>query len=543
MIFKRKSKDKTNEIIKNKIVFEDNYCKLYFNGKTISEENVSWTIDEEGTNEIINDSELLFKLRDNELEPSPDFQVFEWLRADGTYIMEGEPILFIQKGNPEIYKGVFKKVWLGLPIKSPATGYLQIDKQTGNEVKDGDLVFRIDTVKEEPADNENFQYLFNRFDIPENIRLGAKDVWHPHDKPIYISEWLIENGQYVKAETPILKIKCGSTVKTYFEYILPANKSGFVSFARFIPKEYPSIYGKIKQKEHLYTIFNAVEDKFYNKYKIETDDFSGDKSLIWEVIGGLDRPFNADNFSPIGGIHLNSMEGKDIFVAINNIKGLDYLVIYYFSNELKLQKSDKILFLFENGEIISFEFSTRGAKSVSSWKHLNEIKVPITIKELNAFANSKLNKWKIEKDKNDETITGDVGNSWYSAQDIQAIFQNMVTEYFEVLNTQFANYKPVSETVPNESPSKDETCFVYLMVDTTNNFYKIGISNKPLYREKTLQSEKPTIELICSKEFPSRTIAESIEKALHGAFASKRIRGEWFDLDAQEIYGIKKTLT
>ena len=80
------------------------------------------------------------------------------------------------------------------------------------------------------------------------------------------------------------------------------------------------------------------------------------------------------------------------------------------------------------------------------------------------------------------------------------------------------------------------------MIDTTNNFYKIGISNEPIYREKTLQSEKPTIELICSKEFPSRTIAESIEKALHEAFATKRIRGEWFNLDIQEVEEIKNTL-
>jgi hypothetical protein len=80
------------------------------------------------------------------------------------------------------------------------------------------------------------------------------------------------------------------------------------------------------------------------------------------------------------------------------------------------------------------------------------------------------------------------------------------------------------------------------MIDTTNNFHKIGISNFPEYREKTLQSDKPTIELICSKKFPSRKIAESIEKALHTTFAEKRIRGEWFELNENEIDQIKETL-
>ena len=80
------------------------------------------------------------------------------------------------------------------------------------------------------------------------------------------------------------------------------------------------------------------------------------------------------------------------------------------------------------------------------------------------------------------------------------------------------------------------------MIDTTNNFHKIGISNNPRYREHTLQSDKPTIELLCAKEYPSRIIAESIEAALHKAYANKRIRGEWFNLEPVDIEEIKQTL-
>jgi hypothetical protein len=80
------------------------------------------------------------------------------------------------------------------------------------------------------------------------------------------------------------------------------------------------------------------------------------------------------------------------------------------------------------------------------------------------------------------------------------------------------------------------------MIDTTNSFHKLGISNKPQYREKTLQADKPTIELLCSKEFPNRKIAESIEKSLHMTFDNKRIRGEWFELDEKEVEDIIETL-
>lgn len=90
---------------------------------------------------------------------------------------------------------------------------------------------------------------------------------------------------------------------------------------------------------------------------------------------------------------------------------------------------------------------------------------------------------------------------------------------------------------------KDDACYVYLMVDTTNGFHKIGISNHPDYREKTLQSEKPTIERICAKKYPSQLIAQSIENALHTAFSSKRIRGEWFDLTDDEVAQIIATLS
>jgi hypothetical protein len=72
---------------------------------------------------------------------------------------------------------------------------------------------------------------------------------------------------------------------------------------------------------------------------------------------------------------------------------------------------------------------------------------------------------------------------------------------------------------------------------------KIGISNRPEYRERTLQSEKPTIELLCAKQYPSRTIAEAIEGALHKAFGEKRLRGEWFNLSDQDVIDLKITLS
>jgi len=68
----------------------------------------------------------------------------------------------------------------------------------------------------------------------------------------------------------------------------------------------------------------------------------------------------------------------------------------------------------------------------------------------------------------------------------------------------------------------------YILKDETNNFYKIGKSVNPIIREKTLQSEKPTIKMI-------KVFNKDIEKELHNKYKEFRVRGEWFDLNKIQI--------
>ena len=74
---------------------------------------------------------------------------------------------------------------------------------------------------------------------------------------------------------------------------------------------------------------------------------------------------------------------------------------------------------------------------------------------------------------------------------------------------------------------------VYVMIDKNTGYYKIGRSKNPKYREITLQSEKPTIEMIHTFEAKNED-----EKNLHLLFQNKRIRGEWFDLSGSDLYTI-----
>lgn len=90
--------------------------------------------------------------------------------------------------------------------------------------------------------------------------------------------------------------------------------------------------------------------------------------------------------------------------------------------------------------------------------------------------------------------------------------------------------------------TRKEECYVYLMKDLRNNCYKIGISNEPVKRERTLQSEQPRMELVAAKKYVNRKIALNIEKALHETYKHKRKRGEWFLLDDEDIQEITTTL-
>ena len=79
--------------------------------------------------------------------------------------------------------------------------------------------------------------------------------------------------------------------------------------------------------------------------------------------------------------------------------------------------------------------------------------------------------------------------------------------------------------------------FVYVMQNRRNGFFKIGFSKKPSFREKTLQSEEPEVEMI----FAYKGTIE-LEKKIHDKYSRKRIRGEWFSLNEEDLESIKLML-
>jgi len=68
----------------------------------------------------------------------------------------------------------------------------------------------------------------------------------------------------------------------------------------------------------------------------------------------------------------------------------------------------------------------------------------------------------------------------------------------------------------------------YLMKDKNNGLYKIGYSNNPKNREKTLQSEKPNTLMV-------KVWDDNIEYKLHNLYKDVRVRGEWFQLNPIQV--------
>lgn len=82
---------------------------------------------------------------------------------------------------------------------------------------------------------------------------------------------------------------------------------------------------------------------------------------------------------------------------------------------------------------------------------------------------------------------------------------------------------------------ENEPCTIYIALDTTCGFHKIGRSKNVAAREQVLMAQKPTIKVVA--QFDGIAIDES---KLHYLLkdAGYHIRGEWFNLNKPESLSI-----
>ena len=288
---------------------------------------------------------------------------------------------------------------------------------------------------------------------------------------------------------------------------------------------------------------------------VEYDEFLKSKFITWMEVGGRAESYPEYDF---GDSFISySKDHQRLIFSLRFYDNKTFLVLKFIPKEYKLKINESISFLFENDIILNFTIVNEPYKSgtyhrydvsayasiENSFAHYYEVLIPITLKNIEIFASFKIINWSINF-KTHKIIGGD---TWQSRpygekndkdkKSFQIALNMFATQFLDLIRVEIPDYNELqaSEII--------EYCNVYLMKDTINGFYKIGISNSPEYREKTLQSEKPTIILLCSKSFPKRKVAQVLEKTLHETFSNKRIRGEWFNLNDEEVKDISYILT
>lgn len=443
---------------------------------------------------------------------------------DGGWV-EKDKILFLVQTYSKSTTFPDRELWCSTKVKSTKSGIIELKKTNDEPIIEGDLLYVIHPLGVYPFENTPLMSTYKFY----------FDMYKHQDKKslVSIKDWFKQDGEFIEKGQKIFSLLEGNEQINYF-----SEKEGYLEIVKKIRLE--SYYHKGNEISHYELIYINrdeeahniwINDRFKNIPEIIVDDFTAYKTIRWEI----------------GRIKTKSLDDTiNLDFSFNNIDNRDYMVFNFITSDLKLKKDDNVSFLFEDGRIISFKINNPSYKINQYW---SENKVQITDDEILHFEKEKFSKWKIYCLKTKNEILGGIVDKYgiyNSLIYLILVIQRLAKEYRELVRNEIPDYKPLLEhniVISQSSIIEIEECYVYLMIDTINQYHKIGISNKPSWREKTLQSEKPSIELIASKKFVSRRIALSIEKAFHNTFADKRVRGEWFQLDSFDVEEIRITLT
>ena len=421
-------------------------------------------------------------------------------------------------------------LYVGIRLYSNYSGYLTYcvkddfigSCNLGNTIKDGDLLFTIRLAGNPQQEQKPINNVIFNFGMLDSAFIDKMDYL----KWVIIKQWLVDDYSMVNKGDDILIVKDDTSYEKNITAKIKAPFSGLL-----VKKS----SGALQKGSLICTIYSDYQywvSSYPNEIEITTDNFTKDIVIFGKKCAGNTLGFKI---------------GDDVKINFENIGSKNYLKLRYERKKINLNKKCSLHLLFDNDSVVTLNAISNPVK-VESWASDSIIKYSLSLDDLKTLEQHRLVQWQI--------INGD-GIKVASGANICCCEYNeynptKMTLSADVLKDFIMKYnKAVEDNITTQlvqdndesnHPIKEKTCFVYLMIDTTNNFYKIGISNNPRYREHTLQSDKPTIELISAKEYPTRTIAEAIEAALHKAYGEKRIRGEWFNLNEEDVENIKETL-
>lgn len=353
-------------------------------------------------------------------------------------------------------------------------------------------------------------------------------------------KWIVEDYSFVKKEEVLGIVEYtsfhkGETRKEQvFNIVSPSDGYFYViqiGDESYIRNESNMDYWDNKL---LACVFDNSQEFFSYYYccegsKLETDPYTGLRRIVFNYWDGFCRK---------GWEHPEKiLLGGDSF----RVEFYEDKMLFCFDTYTTLKIGDCISLLFDNGNIIDFPITTKPVKQGKRYKTT----FVFYQEDVEALEYSTLISYRISfKDESirPKTEAIKIGGTFLDLNGPEAI-RAYIKNHLDAIKLLVPDYQLPRRTVA-KTPIEYQFnwCYVYLMRDNTNSYHKIGISNKPEYREKTLQSEKPSIEMLACKKFPTRKIAEAIESALHTAYSQQRVRGEWFNLNDEDVAAIIETL-
>lgn len=371
-------------------------------------------------------------------------------------------------------------------------------------------------------------------------------------------QWLIKDKSHVSIGTPIVMLTLGGGKRQ--SVVIKSEFEGMCHF--FDIDEYPDSF----PTEVLGYVVDDEMDFIY-PYELDNhkDTFTHEISIEWKQIAG---------FKTTVGVPLSIKNIDSLYISNYFKEGKLFLVFNFATMYIKLKKGDTISLKFNNGEILDFTLISRPSKNINNVilpenneHYLSSIYVDDIFEQISHYAPVNIGKKKASIRRNafclsrkdiflflSETLSafrltfnseggsyidGKIENKIMTENECPKIIKNMFIKMVGQISAFDPSYS-MDKLKDNELVSicdnvTHDSCYVYLMHDEANNFYKIGMSNNPVYREGTLQSEKPTIKLIVSHKYPTRKFAAAIETALHNMYSDVHVRGEWYRLNKDDV--------
>jgi hypothetical protein len=113
---------------------------------------------------------------------------------------------------------------------------------------------------------------------------------------------------------------------------------------------------------------------------------------------------------------------------------------------------------------------------------------------------------------------------------------NYYNETFSpIIKSEFINSNDIDDVFIGIHDFKEKDIYVYLF--KSGLYHKIGISENPKYRLQSIQTSNPNkIEQVYQIK---RSDAKNVEYNLHKIFKNKRVSGEWFNLNDDDLKLLK----